>query len=573
MNQIKTLALSTLLMTQLYGAATVTHTTLDNAESLIGKDVHGATLYERQVTIETNNFKVDNFWNKFSNNGTGDAQTSYNTISKSGTVQISVEATSICSIYKELDADGCSGQKPFLINDEAVNGIYIGDTITLLFQKDYNGTNITYNDINASVFYPLDVERDEKFYKEEGTKSFKTFFQKLFDGFFLTSFFSSFFSHEVVDKNNNPSEDIRQRYIANIVSGIDQNHLLEKAITPLTTNALNTPVSLIDYTENVSSAGSCSLFFFKFPESSPFCNLMGSMPFISMFSSAKPATNYTIDTIQADTENALVSYAGTYADLNVNTYQAGTVYQKQSTSTGLISGMINMMKCFFFGCPKVNDVQEAMDSHYAFTDENAINLTFAVTNNGSSIDDFETFRLMGIHSLSGNEQMCQVKETNTGDTWSSHTFKGSESDTIQVVVPESTVCTQWLFFFCTKWETIPATTTTVANTYSAKYMSETVQSNLAIDTNNDDLMAPSEWLTWCDYMVEKYKNSVTTVCTGFFIFQTCTEVPASVKENGYEVLSYTNSSKRGLLLDLKLVEPKPTDEAVTLRYKLLNAQN
>ncbi|MBU4209578.1 MAG: hypothetical protein KKD12_07920, partial [Proteobacteria bacterium] len=102
-------------------------------------------------------------------------------------------------------------------------------------------------------------------------------------------------------KDNNPSEDIRQRYIANIVSGIDRNHLLEKDITPLTTNALNTPVSLIDYTENVSSAGSCSLFFFKFPESSSFCNLMGSMPFISMFSSTKPATNYTIDTIQADT--------------------------------------------------------------------------------------------------------------------------------------------------------------------------------------------------------------------------------------------------------------------------------
>lgn len=573
MIKIKTLTLSTLLITQLYGAATLTHTTLDNAQTLVGKDIHGATIYERQVTIETNNFKVDNFWNKFSNNGTGNGQTSYNAISKTGTVQIGVEATSLCTLYKELDINGCSGQKPFLINDEAVNGVYIGDTITLLFQKDYNGTNITYNDTNASVFYPLDVQRDEKFYKEEGEKSFKSFFQKLFDGFFLTSFFSSFFSHEVVDKNNNPSEDIRQRYIANIVSGIDQNHLLEKDITPLTTNALNTPVSLIDYSENVSSTGSCNLFFFKFSADSPFCNLMGSMPFISMFSSTKPATNYTIDTIQSDTENALVSFAGTYADLNVNTYQNGTVYQKQSTSTGLISGMINMMKCFFFGCPKVNDVQEAMDSYYGFSDADAINLTFAITNNGSLIDDFETFRLMGIHSLTGNEHMCQVKESNYGDTWSSHTFKSSESDTTQVVVPESTVCTQWFFMMCTQWTTIPATTTTAPNTYSAKSMSETVQSNLDIDTNKDDLMAPSEWLTWCDYMVEKYKNNVTTVCTGFFFFQTCTEVPASVKEDGYEVLSYTNESKRGLLLDLKLVEPLPTDEAVTLRYKLLNAHN
>lgn len=544
MKKIKTLALSTLLITQLYGAATLTHTTLDNAQTLMGKDVHGATIYERQVTIETNNFKVDNFWNKFSNNGTGNAQTSYNAISKSGTVQIGVEATSLCTLYKELDVNGCSGQKPFLINDEAVNGVYVGDTITLLFQKDYNGTSITYNDINASVFYPLDVQRDEKFYKEEGTKSFKTFFQKLFDSFFVFDFFSKFFSHEVVDKNNIPSKDIRQRYIANIVSGIDQNHLLEKAVTPLTTNALNTPVSLIDYSENVSSTGSCSLFFFKFPESSPFCNLMGSMPFISMFSSTKPATNYTIDTIQSDTENALVSFAGTYADLNVNTYQNGTVYQKQSTSTGLISGMINMMKCFFFGCPKVNDVQEAMDSYYGFSDADAINMTFAITNNGSAIDDFETFRLMGIHSLSGNEHMCQVKKKQVFFTpgWTK-TFLATDSDTAPKCIRKNFL-NQCIEYSTT--ETVEVTT---------------------------DGLTASEWLTWCDYMVEKYKNNVTTVCTGFFFFQTCTKVPASVKEDGYEVLSYTNESKRGLLLDLKLVEPLPTDEAVTLRYKLLNVQN
>lgn len=102
MIKIKTITLSTLLITQLYGAATLTHTTLDNAQTLMGKDIHGATIYERQVTIETNNFKVDNFWNKFSNNGTGNGQTSYNAISKTGTVQIGVEATSLCTLYKEL---------------------------------------------------------------------------------------------------------------------------------------------------------------------------------------------------------------------------------------------------------------------------------------------------------------------------------------------------------------------------------------------------------------------------------------------------------------------------------------
>lgn len=567
---IKKRVLFVAILTIAHVMATETTTTF-GVEGGAKGDKYGNSVYERGVTIQTTDFKVDNFWSKFSN--PDNQQSNHTNISKAGTVEISVESTSLCSMYKELDKGGCSGQKPFLINDETLSGVNVNDTITLLFQKNFDGTNITYSDTNATVFYPLDVQRDEKFYKEEGEKNFKSFFQKLFDGFFMTDFFSAFFSHEVVDKDNKSSEDIRQRYIANIVSGIDQNHLLEAAKTPLSTTTLNTPVSLIDYTENVDSTGSCNLFFFKFSEASPFCNFMGSMPFISMFSSTKPSTNYTIDTIQVDTENALVSFAGTYANLNIESYQTGTTYQKQSESTGPISTMINMIKCFFFGCTKVNDVQEAVDSYYAFSDANAINLTFAITNEGDAIDDFETFRLMGIHSLSGNEHMCQVKESNINDKWDSHTFTGNEKDTKEETVPEQKVCTKKVFMVCTKWEIVPETTTTVANTYSANYISETVQSNLAIDTDKNDLMAPSEWLTWCDYMAEKYKDKVTTECSGFFMFQTCKEVPADVKEDGYEVLSYTNNSKRGLLLDLKLIEPTSNDEAVTLRYKLLKTHN
>lgn len=563
---IKKRVLFVAILTIAHVMATETTTTF-GVEGGAKGDKYGNSVYERDVTIKTTDFKVDNFWSKFSN--PDNKQSNHTNISKTGIVQVSVESTSLCSINKELDKEGCSGQKPFLINDEAIDGLNVNDTITLLFQKNLDGTDITYNDKNATVFYPLDVQRDEKFYKEEGEKSFKSFFQKLFDGFLMTSFFSGFFSHEVVDKENNPSEDIRQRYIANIVSGIDQNHLLEAAKTPLSTTTLNRPVSLIDYREDVDSAGSCNLFFFKFSEANSFCNIMGSMPFISMFSSTKPSTSYIVDTIGADTENALVSFAGTYADLNIESYQAGVTYQKQSESTGPISTMINMMKCFFFGCTKVNDVQEAVDSYYGFSDANAINLTFAITNEGDAIDDFETFRLMGIHSLSGNEHMCQVKESNWNDKWDSHTFTGNEEDTKE----ETTTTCDGFYFMGICNGTESTVTTTVANTYSAKYISETVQSNLAIDTDGDDLMTPSEWLTWCDYMVEKYKDNVTTECSGFFMFQTCIEVPADIEEDGYEVLSYTNDSKRGLLLDLKLIEPTPNDEAVTLRYKLLKTHN
>ena len=568
MKKHRRIYLSLLFVAQAYAAVTSTNTTV-NAEVASGKDKYGSMLYEHEVKIETENFKVKNFWSKFGSDAEDNSKTSYDSIARTGKVQVSVEAASLCSLYSDLDKDGCSGQRPFLINDEAVSNFNIGDTMTLLFQKNYDGENILYNDFNPDVFYPLDVQRDDKFYKEEGAKSFRSFFSRMFDSFFGGSFFGSFFEYKVVDQDEQAAEDIRQRYIANIVSGIDQNHLLVTD-SAVRTDALNQPVSLIEYMENQEESGSCNMFFFKMSEDNLFCNLMSAMPFINIFTSQQPSTNYTIDTIQADTENALISYAGSAADLTLQSYQDGIVYQKPSSSGGLISGMIEMMQCMFFGCTKVEEVAEPMDSYYAFDEQSASHLTFALTNDGTKIDGFETFKLMGIHSVAGNEHMCQVRESNYQDKWSSHTFLGSEEDTKEVTVDGECIRPGMFGFGCFEYEQI---TQTVANTYSAKYMSETLQSTLGIDADGDDELTPSEWLSWCDYMVEEYKDNVVTECSGFFMFRRCEEVPANVEEDGYEVLSYTNSSKKGLLLDLKRVELQTSDDAVELRYKLLKSGN
>ncbi len=567
----QTLLLLASLATALFAVPTSTDTTFES-ETPAGTDKYGNALYERSVTIKTNDFKVENFWDKF--HESGEAQSNYTNISKTGTVRISAEGTSICKLYPGLDAQGCSGQKPFLINDEALNGVGVGDTITLLFQKDYDLSTdtILYSETNGSVFYPLDIERTEKYYKDTGARTFNSYFSSMFNTFFGEgTFFGSFFSFDVVDNDSADAEDIRQRYIANIVSGVDQAHRMEKGITPLATTTLNTPVSLIDYEEDTSSAGSCNFLFFKFPEASPFCNLMSAMPFISMFTSTTPATNYTIDTIQTDTENSLVSFAGTYADITLTEYQAGTVYEKQSESTGLVTGMMDMMKCFFFGCSEADEVNEPMDSYYAFTDESAVSLNFAVTNSGTQIDDFQNFKLMGIHSLSGNQQSCRVKENGWGDSWTEHTFKAGEEGSYETTTTEN-VCTNWFFMMCTAWEEV-TTTTTVDNTYSANDMSETVQSNLMIDEDGDDRLTPAEWLTWCDYMADTYSAEATTetVCL-FFICHEETVLP-SLEEDGYEVLDYTNATKRGLLLDLKLTDLRTDDKANTLRYQLINTTN
>lgn len=560
----------------LYAGVTPTTTlTTFEQEVSVGKDKYGNAIFDRDVKIDTQNYKVDNFWKKFSFNGEGQESMDFTSISKTGTVRISVESTSICTLYDELDTGGCSGQKPFLINSEALLSPLNPDgTITLMFQKDYNGTDILYTDNNASVFYPLDVDRVEKYYKHTGdSRSHFSFFEMMFNTFFGGGFFSGFFDSPVVDSSANNAEDIRQRYISNIVSGIDQEHLLEIGKTPLGTNTLNDPVSLIDYVEDNTVDGSCNLFFFRFSEDNFFCNIMGSMPFISMFVSENPSVSYEIDTIQSDTENALITFAGAYAKKDVTAMQESVVYEKQSSSSSILGTMVNAFKCMFFGCTKINDVEEAMDSYYSFNDDEAINLTFAVvdtedaTSSANKVDDLQTFQLKGIHSLTGNEHTCQVKESTFGDKWSSATFTPN-SDTIE----ETTASCDGFYIMGVCMGTVTYTTSTVANTYSAKYMDETTQSNLEIDQDSDDEMTPSEWLTWCDYMVDKYKDDVKTECTGFFIFRTCKEVPADIKEDGYEILSYTNTSKRGLFLDLKPIELTTQSKAVTLRYNLISTK-
>jgi hypothetical protein len=565
----KSLLAFLLLGATLYGdiLPTTTITTFDTEVS-VGKDKYGNAIFDREVTIDTQNYKVDNFWNKFSFKGEGQNSMDFKTISKTGTVRVSVEATSMCTIYEELDQRGCSGQKPFLINNEAIEGKVTGDTISLLFQKDYNGSDILFNEQNDSVFYPLDVERVEMYYKsqEDNSKSFFGMFSSMFNMFFGDAgFFSSFFNFDVSTMEGDDADDIRQRYIANIVSGIDQEHLLAQG-TAVDTTVLNTPVSMIDYTETVLSTGGCNLFFFQFSEDNFFCNMMGGMPFITMFSSTTPTTTYTIDTIQVDTENSLVSFASSYAGIDITEYQSGTVYQAQSDESLVInpiSMMVNMMNCFFFGCSTSDDTDmaaEPMDTYYVFDDASAINLTFAVTNDGDKVDDLQTFKLTGIHSLTGTEQMCRVTEDNSYDTWSDYTFKPSGTNS-QTFTSVDTTTEQWCDDASWGQPDYPAPCT---SGWDREYTK-------TIETPTTIMRTPEEWLAWCDNAVENNVPTTTEVCDYFFFFKTnCRDVIDPLIVDGYTIEEYINSSKRGLFLDLELVDLNTTSKATTLRYNLMS---
>ncbi|SFV66674.1 hypothetical protein MNB_SM-4-1230 [hydrothermal vent metagenome] len=561
---IQKIVLICLISLNIYATDTKTHVTFTNEKSM-GKDKNGNNIYERDVTIDTQNFKVKNFWSQFSFSGDSKNESEFATLSKTGTVRIKVESTSLCELYSELDEAGCSGQKPFLINNEALIGQGIGDTISLIFQQDFNGTDILYNDTNASVFYPLDVERNEKFYKKQkdNTRSFFGLFGTLFNTFFGdSSFFSSFFNFGVSDNNGNPVEDIRQRYIANIVSGIDQDHLLEKSVTPLETTRLNDPVSLIDYRETIVNNGSCQLFFFRPSESSSFCNLLSGIPFVSLFVSSTPTTTYQIDTIQVDTENSLITFASAYSEMTIDEYQSGAVYQQASDDSRSTS-IFSLIGCFLFGCSESDDtdmIEQPMDTHYQFNDDTAVNLTMAVTESGNIIDDFQTFKLQGIHSLTGSEQRCTVKETNDYDTWSQYTFKpnGTESQTFTDL--DNVVTETW------------------CNPYTRSDYEDRggycPRSYEKIITLPQTLKTPEEWLSWCDTAIENNVVTTTEDCDRFLIWKiNCRDVIDPIIVDDYEILDYVNTSRRGLILDLELIDLDVKSKAVHLRYELISTKH
>ena len=552
-----------------------------------GEDKHGNLYQEKQVTITTKNYKVENFWNKLSFSGSGQDNMEFSTVTTTGKVRMTTEATSICNLYPGLDKDGCSGQKPFLINYEAIENKSDGDMITLLFQKDYDGTNILYSSTNNEVFYPLDVERTEKYYKkvqEEVSsvkcRSFFCAFTNMFDGFFGGGFFSKFFNHKVIGSNDGvPEEDRRQRYIANVTSGIDQTYLLSTGDTVnITKSGLNQPLSLIDYiekNEEAGTSGSCKLFFFKFSESSRFCKFMSGMPFIGMFSSSTPstsATTYEIDTIQTDTENALISFAGAYSDINVTEYERDLeTYTEDLQPSTKRKSFFSRLMCIFFPCSTPSapppEIEVPKDFFYTFEDNKSIFLTMAVSQTGSAkIDDFQTFKLKSIHSLTGSQRMCTVENSfdNSIDGWTTETFKASE-DKDRIFV-RNTLGTE---YYCKHWFW-----------GTEKSRNESEGCSRGYNEGSREIVTPTTtqrntewWLDWCDeaktYGVDEtvYEKQ----CSGIFFFRRCKDVAIGTKltYQEYTVKQYVNASKRGLSLDLELVTLKPTDKATTVRYKLM----
>ena len=485
-----------------------------------GKDKYGNYYTDKKVTIKTSNYKVENFWSKLSFSGSGKDSMDFTTISKSGTVRMTMEATSLCSLYPELDDTGCSGQKPFLINSSAIPAY--DANVSLIFNRTQSYSD--YDKSDASAFYPLDVDRNEKFYKTQvdDSKSFFGFFRRLFSIFFGTGTAST--------SPTTPIEDIRQRYMANIVSGIDQDHLLQKNITvvnsTVSTSASPNPVAFIDYSVTSTTPGSCSLGFFKFSSGSIFCNF----PF---FVSTTPPVTTTADTIMQDTESSIIAFAGTFIGDNIQDYN--TKSTEVIITENQNSGFFSRLKCFFFGCSK-QQITVVRGNSYSFPNDTGITMTFAVADtNGTKIGDFETFKLLGVRSVVGEAKACKIDKDGS---W----FSGGDK-VVYVTQNEIKVCDEsgWIRTGCSAPQT--------------SYESNSIQ----------------EWLTWCSApgnTQPKYKGWFSW--GDAYTFDTMFGFPIGSK---YSLIEFNDEeSKPSLVLDLKRIKLNPNDTSVKVRYQLMDVK-
>jgi hypothetical protein len=536
-------------------ASTDTTTTFKDP-SATQTNEYGDSYFEREAIISTKNFKVNNFWNNFKTDGEG--QSNYTTISRSGLFKITTSATSACTLDGTLEAEGCSGQKPFLLNDEVLTNPMSGttDEYEVVFTP---ATDYTNNDYNA--FYPLDILRDAQYYKDTSISTntdatrktgFFGFITNAFDSLFNKVVGISFFGQkDIADiKYTAPSKaavDRRQRYIANIIAGIEKKYRVtkeanDKTATPINAPILNTPPSLLDYNEalKTTTTSQCKFMFLSLSSDGAMCRIMSGfgmnawMPFFNKTKTTQIQSNY----ILADTENALLAMTGKIDNVPYLKDVAGTNDEKLSFLSKLLKPMKTMyttMKVMMFGTKKKDLVEKPVERVYNFSEDDAMTMTFPITNDGSQIDDFASFKLLKIRSVYGDEMnSCTVKKN-------------------------------WGFASPTKW----GPEIFVANgSISKKSPNSTIFKK--------EIWNSDEWLTWCqkatnrkgmfDYLFDwstgGVLNPLNWMKGTFSAF-------ISLFTGSYEITNFTNTVKRGLILDLKKVDLNPISRRNTREIQIL----
>ena len=543
------------LSTALYGATTSTSFGQRTSGEL---DQHGNQLYTQSVTMQTQNYEIDTFWSRFFN--PQNQKKSFTQLSTSATGQMIVEASSACTLAGkgQLPSQGCSGQKPFLVNDETLAGVKNGDTISVVFQPAYDDASAikTYDKTKSNLIYPMDILRTGSNYQSSATvqsgskQTFFGFFSGIFNFFFNKNTGSDYLKTPLIADTkygvrSTNAEDRRQRYIANIISGADQDHLLNKPYkgesgTAIKTNILNNPVSLLHYDEakKATDASQCKFMFLSLSSDGFMCRAMtgfGMDAWMPFFSNAN-ITEVDVSMITIDTENALLAAAGKASGKSYQQITASTDTQKLSFLQQILkpmTTMMSMMKTMMFGSSKSTIVSDPVEIKYDLSAQ-PISLMLAVTNDGSHIDNFQHFKLMALRSSYGDMMNeCTVKKTPGMFSWSSWT----------------------------------------ATFYASKGSNSTSQTNGSINTH-------AEWVEWCQESTGKkgmfdYLSDWSSggVFNPFNWMQGMWSMFSNFFGGSYSIQEFKNILKRGLILDLKKETLSPTNTLNSTQFKLLNVKH
>lgn len=424
-----------LLLSSLLVAKTQTNVTF-TPEGEKSENEYGETLSNESVTVTTKNFTVDRFWDKFRENTNNQAQSDM-TLSTQVHFELTTQNTFVCT-QLGLDQEGCSGQKPFFVNsgtfdnhDLRIKADGSGDLPAGEYRIPFDEA-ANFSPANKDAFYALDVYRDEKYYNEGGvpatpTNNPENFLEKIF--FFFQDYFTTDFSVIITgDDYLNPIE--RQRYIANIITGLQQSYKIKKGDTIDTTtingatDSLQPTLLSYDIIKQTTEEG-CKGWFFQFDPDSATCKVMGFfgmdrwMPFYSDVSNESIETSSTL----TDTETSLLSLAGA---LNGKNYKheyidPGFNEGRDSFLKEFFKPMLFMgsgLKRFFLGS-STKELSQTFIAHYDFKNDKKVPLTFVEAAPNGEVEDFRHFLLMGLESAYGTEVTeCKVHSPHYVSEWS-----------------------------------------------------------------------------------------------------------------------------------------------------------
>ena len=576
MKKIGLIALGLFLSLQVHAGQTTTTTTFKDVtyNGVTSKEnEYGEKILYKEATIKTQNFKVTNFWDKFSDPEKGSS--TYTQVSKRGIFELSVKASFACA-KGGLAAEGCSGQKPFLLND----GILLNPDM----KKASDGSSLpsgeyripfddaaNYNIANDDAFYALDVDRNENFYKEPDTPPPPG--KKSFFGYIIDMFKDHFSKDTKVFGDPLTPEDSahRDRYIANIVYGHDDDHKLKQAVdgasaTSIDTQlpAANDPVSLLDYEEElITETSGCKGFILSFSPSSLRCRMITGfgianwMPFFSSEATYKVESK----SVMADTENTLLALAG---DLNNQDYIKQN--EDEVKRNGFLSQifkpmtfMFSSMTRFWFGNGTPKTV-EALVAEFKF--DKYLPLTFAFTD-GTQVTGFKHFALMGVESVYGTEvESCKVKDTQGFFGWASSTrtfYDGVETDT--------SFDLEAGFFG-------PIT----YNASNYNQLNITQERGWYWGEHDYAHVSTTDWLNWCKRNQGKRGKGIFGRFfdnLGRMFANPSTyddQLDNLLAEENYSVVEYKEKVHRGLILHLKEVDLDLGTTGTSTTYKLLNVR-